>query len=152
MMATTTSAGMTSAPDVDAATAEYPIILFDGVCNYCNSILNYIIKHDHKKRFRFAHLQSNAGQDLLEKYGFPRDMLDSVVLIENGKAYTKTDVTIRIAPHMSGIAKFAVLMRFLPRAIRDIGYDIVARNRYKWWGKQETCIVPTPDVRERFLA
>ncbi|MCC6796220.1 MAG: thiol-disulfide oxidoreductase DCC family protein [Candidatus Hydrogenedentes bacterium] len=143
---------MTGAPHVDAATAEHPIILFDGVCNYCNSILNYIIKHDHKKRFRFAHLQSNAGQDLLEQYGFPRDMLDSVVLIENGKAYTKTDVTIRIAPHMSGIAKFAVLLRILPRAIRDIGYDFIARNRYKWWGKQEACIVPTPDVRDRFLA
>ncbi|MCC6154787.1 MAG: thiol-disulfide oxidoreductase DCC family protein [Candidatus Hydrogenedentes bacterium] len=151
-MASTTSTGISSAPDFDAATAENPIILFDGVCNYCNSILNYIIKHDHKKRFRFAHLQSNAGQDLLEKYGFPRDMLDSVVLIENGKAHIKTDVTIRIAPHMGGIARVAVLLRFVPRFIRDFGYDVIAHNRYKWWGKQNACIVPTPDVRDRFLA
>ena len=151
MMGTTTSAGVSSTPDFDATTAEHPIILFDGVCNYCNSILNYIIKHDHKKRFRFAHLQSSAGQNLLERYGFPRDMLDSVVLIDNGKAYIKTDVTIRIAPHMGGIARLGVLLRFVPRAIRDIGYDIVARNRYKWWGKQDACIVPTADVRERFF-
>lgn len=123
-----------------------------GVCNYCNSILNYIIKHDHKKRFRYAHLQSNADQDLLEKFGFPRDMLDSVVLIENGKAYIKTDVTARVAPHLSGIAKLGVVLRIIPRAIRDFGYDIIARNRYKWWGKQDACIVPTPDVSDRFLS
>ncbi len=150
MMATTTSAGIA---DTSAeTTAEHPIVLFDGVCNYCNSILNYIIKHDHKKRFRYAHLQSNTGQDLLEQYGFPRDMLDSVVLIENGKAYIKTDVTARVAPHLSGIAKLGVVLRFVPRAIRDFAYDIIARNRYKWWGKQDACIVPTPDVRDRFLS
>ena len=150
MMGTMTSTGISGTSD--ATTAAHPIILFDGVCNYCNSILNYIIKHDHKKRFRYAHLQSKAGQDLLEQYGFPRDMLDTVVLIENGNAYIKTDVTARVAPHLSGIAKLGVVLRIIPRAVRDFGYDIISRNRYKWWGKQDTCIMPTPDVRERFLA
>lgn len=131
---------------------DNPIILYDGVCNYCNGICNYVIRHDPSKRFRFAHLQSAKGRELLEKYGFPGDMLDSVVLIEDGKAYTKTDATIHMAPYLTGIARLGALLRFVPRFLRNIGYDIVARNRYKWWGKQDECIVPTPDVRDRFLA
>jgi predicted DCC family thiol-disulfide oxidoreductase YuxK len=131
---------------------DHPTILFDGVCNYCNSVCNYIIRRDPGKHFRFAHLQSPLGQELLVKYGFAPDMLDSVVLIENGKAYIKTDVTIRIAPHLTGLARWGALLRFVPRFIRDIGYGIVARNRYRWWGKQDACIVPTANVRDRFLA
>lgn len=131
---------------------DHPVILFDGVCNYCNSICNFIIKHDPGKHFRFAHLQSKAGRDLLAQYGFAPDMLDSVVLIENGAAYLKTDVTIHMARHLTGIVRWAVLLRLVPRFIRNIGYDIIARNRYRWWGKQDACIVPTPDVRDRFIA
>lgn len=131
---------------------EHPIILYDGVCNYCNAVCNFIIKHDPAKRFRFTHLQSPKGQELLRQYGFAPDMLDSVVLIENGKAYLKTDVTIRMAPHLSGVARLGVLMRIIPRSIRNFGYDIIARNRYKWWGKRDACIVPTPDTRERFIS
>ena len=131
---------------------DHPVILFDGVCNYCNSVCNFIIARDPEKHFRFAHLQSDAGRELLQHYGFAPDMLDSVVLIRNGKAYVKTDATIQLAPCLSGIARFGGLLRFVPRFIRDIGYDIVARNRYKWWGKQDACIVPTADIRDRFLA
>ena len=130
---------------------EHPILLYDGVCNYCNSVCNFIIKHDPNKRYRFAHLQSRLARKLLTQHGLDPDALDSVVLIENGNAYTKTDVTVRVAPHLSGIVKLAVLFRLLPRPLRNIGYDIIARNRYKWWGKQDSCIVPTQDVRERFL-
>lgn len=130
---------------------EPPIILYDGVCNYCNAVCNFIIRHDPKKHFRFTHLQSPKGQELLRQYGFAPDMLDSVVLIESGKAYLKTDVTIRMAPRLSGVARLGVLLRMVPRSIRNLGYDIIARNRYKWWGKQDTCIVPTPDIRERFI-
>ena len=130
---------------------EHPIILYDGVCNYCNSIANFIIRHDPNKRFRFAHLQSDLGQELLKKHQLPAG-LDSVVLVENGAAYIKSDATIRIAPHLSGAARFGSLLRFMPRFIRDLGYDIIARYRYQLWGKQDSCIIPTPDVRDRFLA
>ena len=130
---------------------DHPIILFDGVCNCCNSACNFIIAHDPAKYFRFAHLQSAVGRDLLTKHGFAQDKCDSIVLIENGSAYLKTDATIRIAPHLSGAARLGVLLRFVPRFLRDFGYDIVARNRYRWWGRQDACIVPTPDVRDRFL-
>ncbi|MBM3290647.1 MAG: thiol-disulfide oxidoreductase DCC family protein [Candidatus Hydrogenedentes bacterium] len=130
---------------------EHPVILFDGVCNYCHFVCNFIIRHDPAMRFRFAHLQSAAGQALLVQYGFAPEMLDSVVLIENGRAYLKTDVTIRIARHLSGAARLGVLLRFVPRFLRNTGYDIIARNRYRWWGRQDACILPTPGVRDRFL-
>jgi len=130
---------------------EHPVILFDGVCNFCNAVCNFIIRHDSSQRFRFAHLQSSVGQAMLVEHGFAPDVLDSVVLIEDGKAYLKSDVTIRMARHLTGVAKLGTLLRFVPRPVRDFGYDIVARNRYRWWGKQDVCIVPTPEVRDRFL-
>ncbi|MDZ4860570.1 MAG: thiol-disulfide oxidoreductase DCC family protein [Candidatus Hydrogenedentes bacterium] len=135
----------------NAAETEHPIILYDGVCNYCNRICNYMIRHDPAKHFRFAHLQSAIGQELLKKYGLSPE-LDSVVLIEGNSAYIKSDATIHMAPRLSGSAKFGALLRFVPRRIRNYGYDFIARNRYKWWGKQDACIIPTPDVRDRFLA
>ena len=131
--------------------SEHPILLYDGVCNYCNAVCNFITRRGPAKRFRFAHLQSPLAQQLLTSHGLPANMLDSVVLIEDGRAYLKSDVTIRIAPHLTGPAKLAVLLRLLPRSLRDLGYDVVARNRYRWWGKQNACIVPTPAIRDRFL-
>ena len=131
---------------------EHPVILFDGVCNYCNAVCNFIIRHDPAGRFRFAPLQSAIGQALLEKYRLSKEALDTVVLIEDDAAYTKSDVTVRVAPHLTGVARLGTLLKLVPSAIRNAGYDLISRNRYAWWGKHDTCIVPSPDVRDRFLS
>lgn len=129
---------------------DHPIVLYDGVCNYCNALANYIIRHDPDKRFRFAALQSAKGQELLRQHGLP-PTLDSVVFIEDGKAHIKSDATIRIAPHLTGAAKLAVLLRIVPRFVRNWFYDFIAKHRYQWWGKQDQCIIPSQEVRDRFL-
>ncbi len=135
---------------IDESGREHPIVLYDGVCNYCNALCNFAIRRDPHKRLRFAHLQSELGQHLLRKYRLPED-LDSVVVVVDGAAYIKSDATIRMSPYLTGVARAGSLLRFVPRAIRDAVYDYIARHRYAWWGKQEQCIVPTKDVRDRFL-
>jgi predicted DCC family thiol-disulfide oxidoreductase YuxK len=130
---------------------DHPVILFDGVCNYCNAIVNWVLRLDRKGVFRFATLQSEHGQALLREHGLPPDNLDSVVLVENGKAYTKSDATLRIAHHLPWWLQEARLLWIVPRPFRDAIYDTIARNRYRWFGKKESCMIPTAEQRGRFL-
>lgn len=128
-----------------------PIILFDGECNFCDSSVQFIIKRDPKGLFHFASLQSPTGQELQKKYGVPED-IDSIVLIEKDKSYYKSAAALRICRHLKEAWKLFYGFIIVPRFIRNAAYDVIAKNRYKWFGKkEESCMLPSPSVRKRFL-
>jgi predicted DCC family thiol-disulfide oxidoreductase YuxK len=129
-----------------------PIILFDGVCNFCNRTVNIILEHDQDAKFQFATSQSIGGIGVLQKFNLNQTSAASVILIDNDKVYTKTDAVIQIAIHMKGWPRLFIGLKFIPKFIRDFGYDLVAKNRYALFGKRETCRIPDESVRHRFLA
>ncbi|MBD0284903.1 MAG: thiol-disulfide oxidoreductase DCC family protein [Flavisolibacter sp.] len=137
--------------DLSAIDTTNPIILFDGVCNFCNGMVLFIIKQDKQKVFRFAALQSEAGQRLLKTYQLPRNDFDSFLLIENGKVYRSSTAGLRLYNKLPWYWMWMQVFWIVPKIFRDAVYDFIARNRYKWFGKKETCMIPTPDVRSRFL-
>lgn len=128
-----------------------PILLFDGVCNLCNGAVQFIIKNDKNKRFRFATLQSEAGIELSKKYGLPIDRMDTFVVIKKNKSYTRSTAALEVAKMLGSFWSLAYVFILVPPVIRDAIYNWVAKNRYSWFGKKESCMVPTPDLRERFL-
>jgi len=127
------------------------IILFDGVCNLCNSSVQKIIEKDEKNLFRFASLQSEFGQEFLRKNNLSEKEFDSMILIDGDKFYTKSDAALRIGKELKGVYQLSGILFFLPKFIRNMGYDFIAKNRYKWFGKQENCWLPTPELKEKFL-
>jgi predicted DCC family thiol-disulfide oxidoreductase YuxK len=128
------------------------IILFDGVCNFCNGSVNFIIEHDRAGYFKFAPLQSEIGERLLAENGIDKTVTDSVVLIEDGKAFTHSTAALRVARKLDGAWRWLYYLIFVPRFIRDGAYKLFAKFRYKLFGKKDECMLPTPDVRARFLA
>ncbi|MBM4385176.1 MAG: thiol-disulfide oxidoreductase DCC family protein [Deltaproteobacteria bacterium] len=128
-----------------------PILLFDGVCNLCNGTVQWVIAHDPEARIRFASLQSEAGRALVAKHGLPPDAMDTVVLVDGERHWVKSSAALEVLGRVGGAWRLAALLRFVPRPLRDAVYDVVARNRYGWWGKREECWVPTPELRARFL-
>jgi predicted DCC family thiol-disulfide oxidoreductase YuxK len=126
------------------------IILFDGVCNLCNSSVQFIIKRDQLAKFQFASLQSEIGQKLLRKYDYNQD-LNSFILIEDEKIYIKSSAALRVCMNLNGLWKYLSIFRIIPPSIRDYIYEIIAKNRYIWFGKQETCMIPTSEMKQRFL-
>ena len=130
---------------------DVPVILFDGVCNFCNYWVNFAIKRDRKKKLKFTTLQGQAARQLLSQYHINPTSLSSVIFIDKEKAYTQSSAAIRICKYLSGGWKLFYGFMIIPKFIRDFFYNIIARNRYKWFGKKETCMVPTPELRERFL-
>jgi predicted DCC family thiol-disulfide oxidoreductase YuxK len=128
-----------------------PIILFDGICNFCNAGINFIIRQDKKRVFRFAALQSEAGQQLLRRHGLPTEGFESFILLQDGKVYQKSDAGLKVYGALPWYWKWTQLGWLAPKFLRDAAYDFVARNRYKWFGKKESCTVPTPELRSRFL-
>lgn len=126
------------------------IVLFDGVCNFCNGAVNFIINHDHEKRFKFAPLQSEIGQELRAKHHIGDD-IDSIILIENDQAFMHSTAGLRVAKTLGGIWSLGYAFIVVPAFIRDWAYRVFARNRYRLFGRQEACMLPTPEVRERFL-
>ena len=133
------------------ATQGYKIVLFDGVCNLCNSSVQFIIKKDKKKQFRFASLQGNFGQAFLKKHTLPADNFNSFILLEDDKIYSRSTGALRMMKHLGGVWSLSYGFIILPKFIRDSVYNWVARNRYKWFGKKDSCMLPTPDLKERFL-
>lgn len=128
------------------------IVLFDGVCNLCNGAVTYIIKHDKKDVFRFASLQSEIGRQLVSERGMDPDDLDSIILIEPGVAYyRKSTAALEISKDLSGGATVLQHFWFIPESLRDGIYDFVANNRYKWYGKKESCMIPTTKLKAKFL-
>ena len=126
------------------------IVLFDGVCNFCSDSVNFIIDHDKANRFKFATLQSDVGKELRAEYKIDDDV-DSIVLIEDGEAFTHSTAALRIARHLDGIWSYYSYFAVIPQPIRDFYYRMFAKYRYRIFGKKDACMVPTPDVRQRFL-
>lgn len=127
------------------------IVLFDGVCNLCNSSVNFIINHDKKTQFLFASLQSDAAKEILLQFPSKKVNFDSIVLIEQEKFYDKSTAVIRILKHLGGRYKLLYCFIIIPEFIRDMPYNYIAKNRYKWYGKRESCMVPTAELKKRFL-
>ncbi|OAB77960.1 thiol-disulfide oxidoreductase DCC family protein [Cochleicola gelatinilyticus] len=132
-------------------TEKHSIILFDGVCNLCNSSINFVIRHDPKNRFQFAALQSEIGASLTEEFTIDPNDTDSIILIENNTAYVKSTAALRIAKGLSGAYPLLYAFIIIPTFIRNKVYDYVAKNRYKWYGKKDSCMIPTPELKSRFL-
>lgn len=128
------------------------IILFDGVCNLCDSSVQYIIKHDKKDVFRFVSLQSDLGKKITDYIGIETTKIDSIVLYIPGIAYyTKAEAAFRIAKELGGMISLLTFLNIFPKSIQDFGYDFIAKNRYKWFGKKESCMMPTPEISAKFL-
>ena len=128
------------------------IILFDGVCNLCNTSVQFVIKQDSRDIFRFVALQSDLGQDILKHIGIDPKHIDSIILYEPGIAYYyKSDAALEIAKNLGGFFHFGTLFRIIPTGIRNQLYDYIAKNRYNWYGKMENCMLPTPELKSKFL-
>ncbi len=130
---------------------QQPIILFDGVCNFCNSAVNFVIKRDKKASILFTPLQSDAGQKLLLQYNLPPGDMQSFVFIDKGKAYIRSTASLRICRYLRGLWPLCYAFIIVPQFIRDSIYKWIAKNRYKWFGVRQQCMIPTPDIKARFL-
>jgi len=129
------------------------IVLFDGVCNFCNSSVRFIIKRDKKDIFRFASLQSDLGQQLTKERGIDTSNIDSIILIDPGQAYfIKSTAALEISKELTGLYPVLSVFLFLPESLRDFVYDFVAKHRYQWFGKLEACPMPSADEQSKFLA
>ena len=127
------------------------IILFDGVCNFCNSSVNFIIKHDTKKHFLFASLQSDVAKEILLQLDKKKIIEDSIVLIQDGKLYQKSTAALKIVKKLNGLYPIIYAFTIVPLFIRDGLYDIIAKNRYKWFGKKDSCMIPSTKIKNRFI-
>lgn len=126
------------------------IILFDGICNLCNNSVQFILKRDQAGIFKFASFQSEAGEKLLKQHGFKGE-LNSFILIDHGKVFRKSSAALRVAGKLHGFWKLLVVFQIMPPFLRDLIYDFVAKNRYRWFGKKDSCMLPSPEWKKRFL-
>lgn len=132
--------------------SEKKIILFDGVCNLCNSSVQYIIKHDTKDEYRFAALQSEIGKKMIAERHIDTALLDSILLIEPGVAYyAKSTAALMIGKSFGGFWSLLAIFEWIPENFRNSVYDYIAKNRYKWYGKKDACMIPTPELKAKFL-
>ncbi|MBG6111985.1 putative DCC family thiol-disulfide oxidoreductase YuxK [Flavobacterium sp. CG_23.5] len=128
------------------------IILFDGVCNLCDSAVQFIIKHDKKDVFRFVALQSDLGQEIVKHIGIDTKKVDSIILYQPGIAYYyKSEAAVEIAKSLGGVFNLATLFTILPTSFNNRVYNYIAKNRYKWFGKKENCLIPTKELKSKFL-
>ncbi|MCH7517882.1 MAG: thiol-disulfide oxidoreductase DCC family protein [Candidatus Dadabacteria bacterium] len=130
---------------------QNPVILFDGVCNLCNGSVLFILNRDPSGIFKFAPLQSETGKNLLSKFDLPNDKLNSIILVENNEYYLRSTAALKILQRLGALWKIVYVFMLVPRPVRDYIYDIVARNRYKWYGKRAECMIPSSDIESRFL-
>ena len=130
---------------------EAHILLFDGVCNLCNSIVQFTIKRDPKEKFKFASLQSESGQALLKKFGLPTDDFDSFVFINGDKYFLKSSAGLHVLKELGGIWKLFYVFIIFPQPLRDYVYNIIAKTRYRIFGKRDTCMIPISNIKKRFL-
>lgn len=127
------------------------IILFDGVCNLCNGAVRFIIRRDHKKRFRFASLQSKTGEAYLQRYNLRTSGLYSILLIKNDRVYDRSAAVLQIAKNLSGLWPVMYCFIIVPPFIRDAVYRVISKNRYRFFGKKDQCMIPTPELKARFI-
>jgi predicted DCC family thiol-disulfide oxidoreductase YuxK len=128
------------------------IVLFDGVCNFCNGAVQFIIKRDPKGVFSFASLQSEPGQKQLKNLHLPTDTFNSMVYIEGARFYTKSTAALKIVRQLNGLWPLLYALILVPKPLRDAGYGLISKNRYKWFGQKDECMIPDPDIRKRFLS
>jgi len=128
-----------------------PIILFDGVCNLCSGIVLFTIKRDPEGIFRYAPLQSEIGQRLLKRFNLPMDDFHSFILVEGNRCYEKSTAALRVGRRIKRLWPLLYVFMLIPKPIRDFIYNVIAKNRYRWFGKRDECLIPTPDIRSRFL-
>ena len=130
---------------------QKPIILFDGVCNLCNRSVQFILKKDKRKKFLFATLQGTKGREILQKFSLPANYLNSFILADGEKIYTKSTAALRMLKILGRGWNLFYMFIIIPPFIRDTVYNMIAKYRYKWFGKKDLCMVPGPEVRERFI-
>ncbi len=133
------------------ASNEHPIILFDGVCNLCNASVQFIIKRDQQAKFRFAALQSEFGQKILASQNLDTSELRTFILVDGDKVHLRSTAALEVARRMNWPWKLLYAFIIVPRPLRDAIYNFISRNRYRWFGAQESCMMPTPELRARFL-
>ena len=131
--------------------ADHPVIFFDGVCNLCTGSVQFVIRHDPSRKFRFASLQSEIGQSVLSEHHLPAESFGSFLLYDQGRLYTKSTAALRVCKQLSGGWKLLSVFLIVPPFIRNAVYDLIARNRYRWFGKKEACWLPTPELKSLFL-
>ena len=131
---------------------EPALVLFDGVCNFCSDSVRFLIPRDPEGKLRFAPLQSEAGRAVQERFGLDPDDLDTMLLVDEDRVYQKSEAALRITRKLSGAWPWLSVLLWVPRPLRDWCYDRFAERRYRWFGKSDACLVPTPELRERFLA
>jgi predicted DCC family thiol-disulfide oxidoreductase YuxK len=127
------------------------VIFFDGICNLCNASVQFAIERDKKNLFKFTALQGKYAKAVLPKFNFDLNQLNSIILLEDGQLYTKSTAALKIAKKLNGLWPTLYVFILVPKFIRDWFYDIIAKNRYKWWGRQESCWLPTPELKQRFI-
>jgi predicted DCC family thiol-disulfide oxidoreductase YuxK len=132
-------------------TQDSSIILFDGTCNLCNGAVQFILERDPGRRFKFASIQSSTGRRLMGANGFDPNDAGTFVLIEGDRVFTRSEAALKVARELSGPWPALGLLRFVPKTLRDIGYTVITRNRYRWFGRKGSCMIPTEDVADRFL-
>ena len=128
-----------------------PLLLFDGVCNLCNSSVQFVLERNKKENIQFASLQSDYARKILDQVNLSPDYISSLVLIEEGKPYVKSDAALRLAKHLNRLWKLGSVLFIFPKFIRNPVYNLIARNRYKWFGKKDACWIPEPKWKTRFL-
>ncbi|MBS1685457.1 MAG: thiol-disulfide oxidoreductase DCC family protein [Bacteroidetes bacterium] len=127
------------------------LVLFDGVCNLCNASVQFVIRHDTEGRFRFAALQSDAGHKVLAEHGLTTDKFDSFIYLRQGQLYQRSTAALYLMRDLGGAWGLLYAFIIVPRPLRDAVYDLVARYRYRWFGRRESCMMPTEELRGRFL-
>lgn len=139
--------------EVNLPMMEYktPLILFDGVCNLCSNSVQFVIRHDKKKQFNFASLQGETGQQILRTLELPAQKFSSFILIEEDNFYTESTGVLRLLKRLGGMWSLLYIFIVVPPFIRNAAYRFISVNRYRWFGKTESCMLPTPELRARFL-
>lgn len=135
---------------LDPVTSAEAIILFDGVCNLCSGSVQFVIKRDPAAFFKFASLQSDFGQQQLQRFGLDQKSFHSIILIHGDKVYQRSDAALEIVKKLGGAWPILYGFKIMPRFLRDAGYNLVSRNRYKLFGKKDACWIPTPELKARF--
>ena len=130
---------------------NFPVLLFDGVCNLCNASVQWVLKRDKEGKFRFAALQSETGRMLLARFGLATEKFDTVVLVAGDRIFTRSDAALELLRRLGRPWAWAYILRVIPRAWRNWAYDWVARHRYQWFGREESCWLPRPEWKGRFL-
>jgi predicted DCC family thiol-disulfide oxidoreductase YuxK len=127
------------------------LILFDGVCNLCNALVQFVIRHDPNGKFHFAAIQSDIGRKIFQKYGLDPTDLQTFVFISDNRIFLRSSAAIAVVSHFGGAWRMCAIFWLVPRFLRDAVYSVIARNRYRWFGRKDTCMIPTPEIEKRFL-